>query len=240
LELGDAAIAFAHFQAAFDLQPADESVQRRLLQSALELQRLPAARALIDRIHPDPGSRAAPGLRRAQALAAVAARTGDPAALRNASDAAAADELLLLRTVGADGATYVPVRVQNGFTMPHLEPGAFVEWRYRRFGRSPGAGPLQLEEFVFASLQEPLHLTELVLLLPPQPRGELRARNLPAKAKEQPLADGRRALVLTASNVARPPEEGSPPTAEELLPSAAWGEDAPPWPLLRQTRAQLL
>ncbi len=161
-------------------------------------------------------------------------------ALRTATDPARADELLLLRTVGTDGHTYLPNRVDGSFAMPRLEPGAFVEWRYRRRTRAPGAEPWRVDEFLFDSHQEPLRLTEWVLITPTAAHGELRQRNLTATARTVPLDDGRTATVLTRENVARQPEESSPPPAEEVLAVASYGEDASPWPTLRQRRVALL
>lgn len=159
---------------------------------------------------------------------------------RTAADPAEADELLVLRTVGKDGRTYMPTRVEGGFAMPRLEPGAFVEWRYRRRTRATGAEPWRLEDFLFGSHQEPLRLTEWVLILPDGSRGELRTRNLTATATAVALPRQRTAHVLALHDVARQPEEDSPPPADELFPIAAYGEDASPWPDLRHQRVQLL
>jgi hypothetical protein len=160
--------------------------------------------------------------------------------LDNAHSAAAGDELLSIRTVDKAGRTYVPVRVQKGFSMPRLEPGAFVEWRYLDHGRAPGAGALRLEEFLFGSGAEPLHVTEYVLIVPKDARGALRLRSLPPPTRKEELDDNRTALVFTKEHVPRLAEESSPPPVEELVPVAAWGEDEPAWPELRQLRAGML
>ncbi|MSR37886.1 MAG: hypothetical protein EXS02_03480 [Planctomycetes bacterium] len=158
----------------------------------------------------------------------------------NAEAAAGADELLLLRTIDQAGITYVPTRVQNGFSMPHLEPGAFVEWRYRTLSRSPGASPLQMDPFLLASDSESLHRTEYVLILPAKCRGELRLRNLATPPIEQPLDLDRRALVFRRDAVMRLPTEANTEPAEERVPLAEYGEDTPLWQNLRSLRAVLL
>ncbi len=161
-------------------------------------------------------------------------------ALRSADPAASADELLLLRTVGKDGKTYVPTRVEGGFSMPRLEPGAFVEWRYRDRLASPGADPLRLEDFLFASQQEALYHSEWVLITPAKGRGELRTRNLQCERETIALDGGRTATILRKTQVARLPQESSTPPGPNFQPMAGYGEDATMWPDLRGQHANLI
>ena len=50
---------------------------------------------------------------------------------QKAAAAARADEVVTVRTIGKDGSNYVPNRVADSFEMPRLEPGAFIEVKYR-------------------------------------------------------------------------------------------------------------
>lgn len=161
-------------------------------------------------------------------------------ALRTADAPARADELLLLRTVGKDGRTYVPTRVEGGFSMPRLEPGAFVEWRFRDHYGAPGADAFRLEDFLFASQGEPLKVTEWVVIRPTEARGELRTRNLDVASETVPLDGGRTATVFRRTDVPRIAQEGSQPPSESMIPMAGLGEDASAWPELRSMRHSLL
>ena len=214
---GDAAIA------AFQKGANEEGASTSLLIDQRIVELLPDGSALVE-IHE---------LRSVNDLQGVEA-------LRSADPPARADELLLLRTVGKDGKTYVPTRVEGGFSMPRLEPGAFVEWRYRERIGAPGADPLQLENFLFASQQEALYLSEWVLIAPDKGRGELRTRNLVCERETIALDGGRTATILRRTNVARMPQETSTPPSESILPMAGFGEDAASWPELRDMHANLL
>ena len=168
-------------------------------------------------------------------------------AVKDAGSAAAADEVLLLRTIAKDGATATPVRVEEGYSMTRLEPGAFVEFRHRNFGRSPGPDPLQATNFLFRSEAEPYVLSELVLILEAGAPGELRMRGFGAPTEEHELDGGRRALVFRKSDVERLPDERATPPTEELVPLVGWGQDGTVavtarqlrWSLLRATRPTL-
>ncbi len=161
-------------------------------------------------------------------------------ALRAAEAPARASELLLLRTVGKDGKTYIPSRVEGGFSMPRLEPGAFVEWRYRDHHRASGAEPWRLDDFLFASQQEALEVTEWILIVHKGSRGELRLRNLGITPETLALDGDRTAYIVRRNDVARLPQESSPPPSEEMIPMAGYGEDADAWPQLRSERAAML
>ncbi|MEC7584041.1 MAG: hypothetical protein VYE77_06965 [Planctomycetota bacterium] len=157
-------------------------------------------------------------------------------AMRTASQPAQASDLLLLRTIGTDGRSYSPTRVDESFSMTRLEPGAFVEWRYRDHSGTQLGEALRLEDFLFASRSEPLGLSEYVLIVPPDMRGELRTRNLGDSVRTETLEDGRQVSIITRRSVPRLPVENSPPPADESIPMAAYGEDASPWPSLRGMR----
>lgn len=161
-------------------------------------------------------------------------------AVKDASAAAAAGELLLLRTIAKDGTTATPVRVEEGYSMTRLEPGAFVEFRYRNFGRSPGPDPMQATNFLFRSGDEPYVVSELVLVLGPGAPGELRQRGFGTPDEELELDGGRRALVFRKSDVERLPSERATPPAEELVPVVAWGQDGTVAVTARQSRWALL
>ncbi len=65
-------------------------------------------------------------------------------------------------------------------------------------------------------------------------------RNLPKPDAEEKLADGRRVLTFRRENVARLPQEAMTPPAEEFVATAAYGEDEPAWPAMRQLRLAML
>ena len=159
---------------------------------------------------------------------------------RTASAPAAADEVLLVRTIAKDGRAYVPLKVENDYALQRLEPGVFVEWRYRERGPAPGPDALQAERFYFRSSDAPCLLTELIVILPASHRGELRSRDLPAPTSRQELADGRVALRFTRQDVPRLPQERFVPSLGEVAAFAQFGEDRPPFATLRETRVQLL
>ena len=150
------------------------------------------------------------------------------------------EELLTLRTRGTDGLDYLPARIDDDYALQQLKPGAFVEWRVREFGPAPGPNALVCAPHFFGSANEPCAVTELVVLLPPTMRGELRTRGLGAADREQTLADGSRVLVWTRRDVPALAEENFTPSLFELLPVAQVGEDDPPFMALRTQRAMLL
>ncbi|MGE3171096.1 MAG: hypothetical protein AB7O97_00635 [Planctomycetota bacterium] len=213
---GDAAIA------AFQPGPGEQAASSSMLIDQRLVELLPDGSAVVE-VHE---------LRRVNDLQGVEA-------LRAAEAPAGADELLLLRTVGTDGRTYVPTKVDRSFAMPRLEPGAFVEWRYRNRLRAQGAGAWRLEDFLLASYGEPLHRTEYVLITPADVPGELRWRNLDAAPVATPLDGDRTARQVLRTDVPRMPEESSTPGAEQVLPVTGWGADASPWPHLRRMRTAL-
>jgi hypothetical protein len=155
-------------------------------------------------------------------------------AWRSAPPLSGASEVLLVRTIGVDGRTYVPHRVQGEYAMQRLEPGAFVEWRYRERGPAPEAAPLSTSPFYFGSTDEPSQRSELVLILPKSGRGELRTHDFAAPTASHELPDGQKALVFTRTDIAALPQEQHLPPPPELLPFAEFGEDTPPFATLRE------
>jgi tetratricopeptide (TPR) repeat protein len=157
---------------------------------------------------------------------------------RSASSLSGANEVLLVRTIGVDGRSYVPHRVEGEYAMQRLEPGAFVEWRYRERGGAPDAAPLSTPAFYFGSSDEPCQRSELVLILPKSGRGELRTHDFDAPTATHDLPDGRKALVFTRTDIKALPQEQHLPPLPELLPFVEFGEDTPPFATLREHNTQ--
>jgi len=161
-------------------------------------------------------------------------------AWRTAPPLAGASEVLLVRTIGVDGRSYVPHRVEGEYAMQRLEPGAFIEWRYRERGGAPDAAPLSTAPFYFGSTDEPCQRSELVLILPKsgpgelRTRGELRTHDFDTPTASHELPDGRKALVFTRTDIKALPQEQHLPPPPELLPFAEFGEDTPPFATLRE------
>ncbi len=147
-------------------------------------------------------------------------------------------ELLSLRTRAADGTDWVPSRVDGDYALTRLQPGAFVEWRWREHGDAPGASPFATEPFFFGSEQEPIAVAEYVVVLP-SGRGELRTRGLPAPTRTATLDDGRTVHVHTRTDVPSLGKERHLPPLLDLLPVLAVGEDTPLQPTLREHRVEL-
>lgn len=160
-------------------------------------------------------------------------------AFRTADGLGEVDEVLLVRTIGTDGQTWVPGRVENEYALQRLEPGAFVEWRFRERSVAPGADPLSAGTFLFGSDSEPAVVSELVVILPANGRGELRTRDLGDPVETRDLGDGRKALVFRRENIPSLPREQYLPPTEALLPIAQVGEDAAPFATMRQIRVQI-
>ncbi len=145
-------------------------------------------------------------------------------AYEEAEAAAEASELVLLRTV-LKGKTYVPTRVAQTFSMPRLEPGAFIEEIYRDKYESPEPGPWHGPWFYFQGSDEPYLHSELVLILPPGHKGEIRQRNYPGKPRIVKLDDGYTAHVFRQTDVPRLRTEKRTPGMEDIVPVVTYGED---------------
>lgn len=144
-----------------------------------------------------------------------------------------AEDLLLVRTIAADGTIWVPSRIDDDYSLQRLAPGAFVEWRFRERSAAPGAEPLSTGLWHFGGGHEPCALSELVLITPAQGRGELRTRNLGAPVRDEALPDGRRVRVFRLENIEALPEAPFLPSIAEMLPCLQFGEDATPFAELR-------
>lgn len=144
---------------------------------------------------------------------------------QEAQDAARARELLTVRTIAKDGSEYVPHRVAESFSMPRLEPGAFIETRFRNFDPSPAPGPKRATTFFFQGSDEPFLLSEMVVIVPESLRGEFRMRNFDGSQSTKKLSGGRVAHVFTKQDVPRLASEKNPPPREEIMPIVTWGED---------------
>jgi hypothetical protein len=143
----------------------------------------------------------------------------------NARDAAAADEVVLLRTIGVDGKSYVPNRVDDGFAMPRIAPGAFIEAVYRSYELSPMPNPRRITSFYFQNRDAPFLRSEIVLILPKGHKSTIRTRHLPGEPKITRLADGKTAHVYGVRDMPRLPTEYYLPPIEDLVPMLACGED---------------
>jgi tetratricopeptide (TPR) repeat protein len=157
-----------------------------------------------------------------------------------AERAAAADEVVALRTITADGKGWVPNRVQGQFQMPRLEPGSFVEQVYRSFAPAPAADPSRVTRFYFRSDEEPYAVSELVVIVPPALRGSFRVRSFDGTRTQQALPDGRTAHVFRAERQARLPAETRRPPDDDILPVVALGEDRAPGAQARAAHTRLL
>ncbi|MCA8944448.1 MAG: hypothetical protein KDB80_17935 [Planctomycetes bacterium] len=146
-------------------------------------------------------------------------------AFSDAHGAAMAEEVVTVRTILPDGSTFVPNAVNGSYTMPRLQPGAFVEQRYRSFAPAPRSTPLDGVSFLFQSDDEPYRLSELVVILLDEHRGEFRTRRFDGPTETIQLEDGHTAFVFRNTNVERLATEPLAPPREECVPIVAFGED---------------
>lgn len=75
-------------------------------------------------------------------------------------------EVLDVATVKADGTRYEPVRVNNEYVMPLLEPGDFIETIVRDRRPAPLDGRVRLGRWFFASIEQPFWISRLVVSVP--------------------------------------------------------------------------
>jgi hypothetical protein len=132
-------------------------------------------------------------------------------------------EILALRTHKADGSTREPEDISGKETIsaPDLAPGDFVEWEtieYRAAadGLAPG---FIAERFYFQSVELPLHLSELLLVVPPALQLALDARAGAPAPVESRAADGARELHFTARHMPQLFAERAAVRPEEWIPS---------------------
>ncbi len=152
-----------------------------------------------------------------------------------AENAARADEVVRLRTIGADGQSYVPQRVQGSFAMPRLEPGAFVEQLYRDYHPEAGAEPWRGPDFWFQGKDEPFVHSVLTLVLPPGAKGSVRTRNYAKDPEVVELDDGWRALIFERRDMPRLPREPRMPDPSRIVPIVTYGQDRAYGELVRRT-----
>lgn len=143
----------------------------------------------------------------------------------NAEAPASADEVLLLRTIDASGSEFVPVRIQRGYSMPRLEPGAFVEWRYRNHVPAPDDGTMVVDDFLFGSFADDIRLGELVVIRPKGASMQLRMRGFEQPTEIVDLEDGREALRFTRKDIARVVPDTAMPSLAHMVPVVGAGRD---------------
>ena len=155
-----------------------------------------------------------------------------------AKEAAAAEQVLLLRTIDPEGKTYVPHLVSNNFSMPKLEPGCFIEERYRNFKSGRGAQPIDFVRFYFRSTDEPYLLSQLVVLMPKgQELGHWSMRNFPKEDITTKDMGDHVAWIFERKDVPRLVQERQMPQIEELVPWVTFGEGIPMAPFVRSMKA---
>ncbi len=138
---------------------------------------------------------------------------------------AQAEEVVLLRTVAKDGRSYVPNRVGGTFALPRLEPGVFIEERYRNYSDSPEPDPWRLTSFYFRSTDAPFLLSELVVILPKSAPGSFRTRGMPDRPEVVKLDGDKRAYIFRREDVKPLPTERNAPPLDDVMPVVTWGED---------------
>lgn len=161
-------------------------------------------------------------------------------AFRQGTGLGSVEELLLLRTIGKDGRDYVPSRIDDDYSLQRLEPGAFVEWRFRVHGEAPGADALGTTPFFLGDGSEPCARAEFVLVRPREGRGELRTRNLGEPSERRQLDDGREVLVFAREKVGKRAEEKLAPGPIASEPVLQLGETDAPMAAWRAQRHALL
>tara|TARA_R110002072_G_scaffold241027_3_gene399578 strand:+ start:15324 stop:19085 length:3762 start_codon:yes stop_codon:yes gene_type:complete len=143
----------------------------------------------------------------------------------NADAPAAAEEVLLLRTIDAKGDEFVPVRIQKGYSMPRLQPGVFVEWRFRSPVPARDDGSMVVDDFLFGSFADNIVLAELIVIRPKGATMELRMRKFDKPTEIVDLGDGREALRFTRENLARLVPDTAMPALAEMVPVVVAGKD---------------
>ncbi len=144
----------------------------------------------------------------------------------SAGPPARASEVLLLRTITPSGEVAVPERVEGEFSMPKLEPGAFIEWVFRNYGEPQRPDPIRAPGFQFGSTTEPVVFAECVYVIPQEHNGTFRLRGFEGERRTVDLGDGHEARVFAARDLKRTPVERSTVAEQVLLAQVAFGEDA--------------
>ncbi len=130
-------------------------------------------------------------------------------------------EVLEIRTHATDGQIYEPIVTDNTseILMPKLEPGAVIEYRYRRVAGAPPAFQFDSGSFFFKdpNFAEPFVLSRFVVIADPGLEFETIVRNFPGK----PSVEARGDTVVYAWELRdsdRIDEEPFMPEKEEILP----------------------
>ncbi len=140
-----------------------------------------------------------------------------------------------------DGSRFEPVGTKEGFVMPSLEPGDFVETVTREEHPAPVDGLVDYGRWNFASVDEPFHLTHYSLSVPKALKVELVRRHLDQFAnvvERHEESDGERDVyIFEAHDVPRiVPEPGAPPP-NWFVPAVEFGRRADPALLAARLRA---
>lgn len=154
------------------------------------------------------------------------------ASKENLAKVRTAGEVVELRTVGADGTEFEPASAlgQGNFVMPGLEPGAIVEFAYRRDSQRFEnwifrAGPFYFQDFNF---KQPFLLTRYVVLVPPELDVDMVERGFApeenssfaqVKRSEVELPDGGKAVIYEARNAPRMRPEINMPHRDDYIPN---------------------
>ena len=162
---------------------------------------------------------------------------------QNAERAARANQVLELRTLlrkktesqrtdqPSDGwQEYRPTLVDDkNYSMPRLEPGAFLEMRFQDDFAPDAPRPIRSGEFQFQATNCPIALAELVVILPAgfaaKHGAEFRMRNFDGHREQRDMPDGRVAHIFRMESVERLASERLPPPVNEILPVIHFGQD---------------
>lgn len=157
----------------------------------------------------------------------------------SADAAAAADELIALRTITPDGRSWSPHRVSDSFSMPRLAPGVFIEEHYRNTKSAPGLSPIDFVRFFFRGVGKPYRYSRLVVVLPKEHTfGRFIYRNFPTEAVQTQDLGDLRAFVFLRENQPPITQETAMPGVEEIAPWVTLGRDADIAPAIRSWRTQ--
>lgn len=130
-------------------------------------------------------------------------------------------EVLEVRTIAADGETYEPIITDNSaeILMPKLEPGAVVEYRYRRVQAQPPEFQFDSGTFYFKdpNMAEPLLLSRYVVIADKGLDFARIQRNFPEPPAVQDRGD-RVVYQWEKKDSDRIDEEPFMPEKDELLP----------------------
>lgn len=121
-----------------------------------------------------------------------------------------------------DGRELEPVAVEHEYVMPSLQPGDMVERAWREQADAPERGIERLNNWFFASVEEPFFLSRWVVILP---RGmELELKQGQFDGKHEIIEDGDDVVhVFEARERDRVEPEPGAPSTRDFLPWVAFG-----------------